>query len=865
MIINKIKYKVYGKLTDVVIDLEKGMNLLYGKNEAGKSTIFDSIASLIYGFRPVSREKHPYVHWEKNEINFSAEIEEKEELFTVERSLRSVPKCVITDLNERKSQIFRNEPLPFVNTVSASLFDSLFYLNAEDLNHISNESWESIQSKLIFNFGSDYLKKSSDVVQRLEEEINSLWRNDKKGNPFINSLYQELRGLKLEKADAEKRQLKHSHLIQQTEHSSIKLHEFEQERQQHLNTLKSLREILPIIELERKIAQLYREIIHADEFDKLDPNLIQHLDQQELELDQMSSQIQTLEDSRKHILSQLFPLSEKDRQMIAFMNEAEGVQTTLNELNVLESHEQLKMDEFLKGKEKSDHLFKMMFGLELDETGRADLLTLDVMQVSTQIQKHIEKNQKDTNQTHQLKNKSKLYLSIMAAAGLASIILLMGAFSSRHVLLFVFSAGSAMISAWSTVQHRHLKKRVKILENEHHEDEQMIKSILIQNSIILPDYVLEDDKLRFFTKLEQLIMSVLEDQTRHEQWISLVEKRKNSETKVSSFLESHGFDVSLGIKLKLQYLLSQGASLLEQSRENDRIQDKVIVLEDQIETLKASIQEKHSQTQTLKETLAHFGSGDIKEGRQAFEQNLSLKHKIGVYEEEYRQLKLEKVFVEMPVVIDPYILEAKISDLELSMNEMKEQILNARQEINILNEMKSVEAFEDEILYVEDQIEKATQKRNTLMMLKEVIVYSDEKFRLKNQPNIIHRVSHFMNVMTQGKYQEVILSQTDHQYELLFMIDSETVPANRAFSKGTLQQLFFAYRLAVIEAVDPNGQMPLLLDETFINWDKDRFKETLSILKEVSEKRQILFFTCHEAYVDMVRNQWMTHVIEVKE
>lgn len=72
--------------------------------------------------------------------------------------------------------------------------------------------------------------------------------------------------------------------------------------------------------------------------------------------------------------------------------------------------------------------------------------------------------------------------------------------------------------------------------------------------------------------------------------------------------------------------------------------------------------------------------------------------KLDVYEEEYRQLKLEKVFVEMPEVTDPYILEVKISDLELIINDVKERILNMRQEVNSLNEMKSVEAFEDEIL-----------------------------------------------------------------------------------------------------------------------------------------------------------------------
>lgn len=226
-----------------------------------------------------------------------------------------------------------------------------------------------------------------------------------------------------------KRQLKHSQLIQQMTQSSLGLHELEQERQQHLNTLRSLRDVLPIIELERKLVQLKQEIKHADVFEKLNPNLLKQLDQLNLEFDQMNNQIQLLEDSRQQFLSQIIPLSDNDRHMVAFMNESESVQSRLNELNVIESHEQLKMDEFLKGREKgSDHLYKMMFGVELNEVNRTDLLSLDVMQVSTQIQEHIEKSQKDSNQTHQQKNRSKLYLSIAVATAVACMILLLGAF-----------------------------------------------------------------------------------------------------------------------------------------------------------------------------------------------------------------------------------------------------------------------------------------------------------------------------------------------------------------------------------------------------------------------------------------------------
>lgn len=49
MNINKIKINSYGKLKEKKINLNNGINIIYGKNEAGKSTLLNFIINTFYG------------------------------------------------------------------------------------------------------------------------------------------------------------------------------------------------------------------------------------------------------------------------------------------------------------------------------------------------------------------------------------------------------------------------------------------------------------------------------------------------------------------------------------------------------------------------------------------------------------------------------------------------------------------------------------------------------------------------------------------------------------------------------------------------------------------------------------------------
>ena len=49
MKINKIKINSYGKLKNKEINLENNLNIIYGKNESGKSTLLKFILNIFYG------------------------------------------------------------------------------------------------------------------------------------------------------------------------------------------------------------------------------------------------------------------------------------------------------------------------------------------------------------------------------------------------------------------------------------------------------------------------------------------------------------------------------------------------------------------------------------------------------------------------------------------------------------------------------------------------------------------------------------------------------------------------------------------------------------------------------------------------
>ena len=108
-------------------------------------------------------------------------------------------------------------------------------------------------------------------------------------------------------------------------------------------------------------------------------------------------------------------------------------------------------------------------------------------------------------------------------------------------------------------------------------------------------------------------------------------------------------------------------------------------------------------------------------------------------------------------------------------------------------------------------------------------------------PKFTQKLSENINNITNGKYNKVIINEEDGI--IIELPNGEYKNAN-TLSVGTIQQLYMAFRLSIIEDIS-NENMPIILDEVFAFYDNRRLKDSIKNISENYEKNhQIILFTC---------------------
>lgn len=109
-------------------------------------------------------------------------------------------------------------------------------------------------------------------------------------------------------------------------------------------------------------------------------------------------------------------------------------------------------------------------------------------------------------------------------------------------------------------------------------------------------------------------------------------------------------------------------------------------------------------------------------------------------------------------------------------------------------------------------------------------------------PKIAGRGQALLRKMTDGRYDRLALSE---DFTLWTGAEQETVLHDALWrSDGTVDQLYLALRLAVAEELTP--QAPLILDDALVRFDENRMKQAVEILKDISENKQVILFTCQK-------------------
>ncbi len=102
------------------------------------------------------------------------------------------------------------------------------------------------------------------------------------------------------------------------------------------------------------------------------------------------------------------------------------------------------------------------------------------------------------------------------------------------------------------------------------------------------------------------------------------------------------------------------------------------------------------------------------------------------------------------------------------------------------------------------------------------------------------RASEILSDLTGGRYRRILLDETA---EVRIHTSSRVLGLHQV-SGGTLQQIYFALRMASAELLCGENRLPILLDEPFALYDDERLEMALRWLK--NSGRQVILFTCQK-------------------
>ncbi|NLJ78178.1 MAG: AAA family ATPase [Tissierellia bacterium] len=150
--------------------------------------------------------------------------------------------------------------------------------------------------------------------------------------------------------------------------------------------------------------------------------------------------------------------------------------------------------------------------------------------------------------------------------------------------------------------------------------------------------------------------------------------------------------------------------------------------------------------------------------------------------------------------------------------------------------------IEEEIHRIEQLIQNFMDRIESINRAKEAIEKISKEIHEQFAPNINEWVSEVIHRITDGRY-DCIRIDDDLDIAVENPNTQEIIEIDN-LSGGTIDQLYFALRFGIINSIR-GGNLPLILDDCFIQYDRERLGNILEFLAELSNDRQILLFTCH--------------------
>lgn len=854
MIIRELKLTSFGKFSQKEISLKDGINLLYGQNEAGKSTIQKFIEGVLYGFfnrevkiRKYTEDYDKYAPWSNPENYQGAIVLEKDgRLLRLERvftkngdSVKVLDEVTREDISHEftynntlrvvdpAQDILSVSRTTFVNTMSIS------QLSCETDDKLGGEVADKIMAMLDTADTDLSLNKVIGLLDKKSDEIGTRKREK---SPLgsccvrIEALQKELRETEQAQRDffALKEQIEE--LAQRQEGQKKREGELSRaiERQRQAELKGKYKKAM---EIKQELSDLDEKLKELESFSQVDTDLAHAALQK-------GAVLNNLKEAREN----------SDKEKARLSGELQNLQREYEEIGLKTEDEQLlnKLPEVLSRDERKGELQKEIAELEgqlegadreIGSLGKADIGELE----------------RDIETLRQLKangqaGKGKTSL-VLTGAGimLAAVSVVLGAV--LNPVLFALAAVGAVLAAVGLFSGKGKGQAPgqarEILAKYNLTVQQGVDAL--EN--ILREQRFNQFKLSQFTEQKERALAQIKEKRQRLEEISLEVESYKTALVGSASLEldrlkgivEKAKDIKgqiNSIKLKLEQVEK---GIEENSEKNDKLWDEIRSVLAQCNCTNSkelrnaiakkqdyddAVKAQNNNIQRMKDLLGSFTLEELEQKAKEAPEADGTAIDIKKAEEELEQVRkdLEKINHDLAVYT------TKSEQLEKAYRTIGEITL----------ELEECEGEKKRLEKEIAAIELAVKKLNDV----------SAKLHREFAPDLNKSVSRFVAETTGDKYNKVYIDK-----EMNLSVDHNGRTAKVAeLSNGTVDLVYIAMRIGLIDFLQGGKSgLPLIFDDSFTQIDDNRLRRLLSALGKVQE-RQILIFTCHNREREIIEN-----------
>lgn len=177
----------------------------------------------------------------------------------------------------------------------------------------------------------------------------------------------------------------------------------------------------------------------------------------------------------------------------------------------------------------------------------------------------------------------------------------------------------------------------------------------------------------------------------------------------------------------------------------------------------------------------------------------------------------------------------QLRHLQKEENDIQYRIAGLQERAERLPELEERESW------LSEKTEEAVREYALLEQTAGYLKLARERFSARYLSDLQDRLEYYMGILKPEQESSLSLDVALH----LKVQEAGALRPMEYQSAGQQDLFHFAERLAILDVLYKEEQPPLILDDPFVNLDTAKQQRAVDILKQLSEKRQVIYFTCH--------------------